>query len=214
MIASLRPQDYTAAVADVTDYAVPLPTTLSFVAGRSEHRERLPLLVGRHFPSCSETTVRVDSRCRSGRFMLVFAGRHRKGGNVVRGDVGACVGSTAASGVGTPVVLGRERRHHQTGTLYITVLRQTYTATGSGKLAPHMRDKPWLNVQLQSAPAAYNRETMKYTCGTGTTFDFNVTLKSIEFGVPLPMGEYVFAYEARVLDYQPGQQVTSEAPTT
>ena len=94
---------------------------------------------------------------------------------------------------------------HQSGTLYITVLRQTYTATGSGKLSPHMRAKPWLNIQLQSAPPEFNSDTTKYTCGTGTTFDFNITLKSIEYGVPLPMGEYVFAYEARIVDYPPFQ---------
>ena len=64
-----------------------------------------------------------------------------------------------------------------------------------------MRDKPWVTVQLQSAPPDYRRELVKHSCGVGTTFDFNVTLKSMEYNTPIPMGEYVFSYEARAPGY-------------
>lgn len=89
----------------------------------------------------------------------------------------------------------------QTGILRISVLRQTFTATGSGKLIPPMREKPWVTVQLLSAPPEYRGNSVKFTCGTGTTFDFNITLKATEYGVSIPPGEYVFSYEARVREY-------------
>ena len=86
----------------------------------------------------------------------------------------------------------------QRGRIKISVLRQTATATGSGKFVPEMCDVPQVNIVLEAAPEGYSPELVRFHCGTGTTFDFNITLKSLSFNSSIPIGEYVFAYEANV----------------
>ena len=88
----------------------------------------------------------------------------------------------------------------QNGRIKIKVLRQTSYATGSGKFSPEMVGVPFVKVTLEAAPEGYMPELVRYHCGTGTTFDFNITLKSLSLNSPIPIGEYVFAYEANVYD--------------
>lgn len=91
---------------------------------------------------------------------------------------------------------GHSDAGHQTGRLKINVLRQTMTATGSGKLVPEMSYVPHVDVTLEGAPEGYSAELVRFHCGTGTTFDFNITLKSLSFNSSIPVGEYVFSYKA------------------
>lgn len=86
----------------------------------------------------------------------------------------------------------------QRGRMKIRVLRQTVLVTGSGKFAPEMSDVPFVTAVLEAAPEGYSPELVQFRCGTGTTFDFNITLKSTAHSIPLLVGEYVFSYEATV----------------
>lgn len=85
---------------------------------------------------------------------------------------------------------------HQKGKLILHVLRDTFTATGSGKFSPEMRSPPYVNATLESSPDGYSKEKVKIGCNTGTTFDFHISLKSVAYNEPVPVGEYVFRYEA------------------
>ena len=82
----------------------------------------------------------------------------------------------------------------QTGTLTIELVRRAYKFTCSGHFDPEMTDVPILEVKLLQAPA--NMPTHIVRGGTGTSFDFNIHVKSTEFGEMLPTGKYVFAYSA------------------
>lgn len=103
----------------------------------------------------------------------------------------------------TPAVSTSQEASHsdsmtQRGRIKINVLRNTTVATGSGKFAPEMSDIPVVNVVLEVTPEGYSPELVRFHCGTGTTFDFHITLKSLSFNSSIPIGEYVFAYEAIV----------------
>ena len=87
---------------------------------------------------------------------------------------------------------------HQSGTIKIEVLRETFFATGSGRLEPRMNGVPRLNVTVVSRPDGLKDEELIIKPGTGTTYDFNVSIKSFAYGKHLPLGEYVFNYEANV----------------
>jgi hypothetical protein len=88
--------------------------------------------------------------------------------------------------------------YQQTGTLDITIEREVYIATGSGKLDPPMVAVPHMEVRLVQGPIGANVDAILIRPGTGTTFDFNITMKSMEYGVHLPLGTFVFEYRARV----------------
>lgn len=87
---------------------------------------------------------------------------------------------------------------HHKGRLVIKLLRPVFTATGSGKFVPAMPSVPTLHVDLVAAPNELQRDSFRFSPGTGTGFDFHIGLKSIAYGVHLPMGDYVFSYEAKV----------------
>jgi len=78
------------------------------------------------------------------------------------------------------------------GTVRIKLLEPAYMFTCSGRFVPKLKSVPTLAVQLINYPP----ETPKHITriGTGTTFDFNIHLKSSEPKAMLPMGEYVFEY--------------------
>lgn len=85
----------------------------------------------------------------------------------------------------------------QRGTLKISVQRLTFRATGTGALNPHMHSSPQVIVKLTSWPDTASAETLRYPVGVGTNFNFNVGLRSGIAGVSLPLGDYVFEYEAK-----------------
>ena len=82
------------------------------------------------------------------------------------------------------------------GRMKITLMRPVYTFTGTGKFSPQLAESPRLEVELVEYPADCPPCSLR--AGVGTQFDFNVHLKSIEYGSHLPLGEYVFEYHATV----------------
>lgn len=85
----------------------------------------------------------------------------------------------------------------QTGRLVIEVIRDTWTATGTGKLSPIMASVPDISVRLLSAPQACDRSTISHHSATGTNRDFNINLRSKVTNLVLVQGKYEFAYTAR-----------------
>ena len=87
---------------------------------------------------------------------------------------------------------------HQTGTLTIVVERLTFRATGTGSFTPHMNALPEMVIKLAAWPDTTSPEKLKYPVGVGTIMDFNIGLQSGVPGVSLPLGDYVFEYEAKL----------------
>lgn len=79
------------------------------------------------------------------------------------------------------------------GTLEIDLLREVTMMTGSGRLDPPMAGIPEVRATVVDAPAGC--PTLDVRCATGTTFDFNVHIRSVERGRNLPIGRYVVKYE-------------------
>jgi hypothetical protein len=84
----------------------------------------------------------------------------------------------------------------QEGEITLTVIRDAFMITGTGKLTPKMISKPYIKLDLVSSPEPYTRERWHYTVGVGTNFDFNIKLKSNMYGTPLATGDYKFRYLA------------------
>jgi hypothetical protein len=84
---------------------------------------------------------------------------------------------------------------HQAGEIVIEVIRETFTATGTGKFNPVMSNRPYVKHELKEFPTGINPSEFSIIIGVGTTFDFNVKLKSTEYGKFLAMGKYVVSYE-------------------
>ena len=80
------------------------------------------------------------------------------------------------------------------GTLVVEFQRPHFMFTASGHFDPLMLDAPRLRVKLTEHPAILPR--YRLGAGTGTVHDFNVHLKSEEYGVTLPAGQYAFEYTA------------------
>jgi len=85
---------------------------------------------------------------------------------------------------------------NQKGRLTIEVQRDTYVATGSGKLEPQMNSVPHIAVRLVSSPEDAKSNNFSVRPGTGTTYDFNITMKSMVYGNYLQKGIYIFEYSA------------------
>lgn len=81
-----------------------------------------------------------------------------------------------------------------TGTLNVELKRPVRNFTVSGHLDPNMHSVPKLSIRLLRAPESLSAH--KINAGTGTTHDFNIHLISAELGTPLPVGSYLFGYEA------------------
>jgi hypothetical protein len=100
----------------------------------------------------------------------------------------------------TPLVKIREQtaeiassKWHK-GVLVVTLLRPAFKFTCSGRLDPRMPSIPELTIGLRSSPSGMPPHILRF--GTGTTYDFNIHLKSTDYGEHLPSGSYTFLYEA------------------
>ena len=83
---------------------------------------------------------------------------------------------------------------NNTGALRVELRRPVRNFTVSGHLNPNMANVPHLITRLISAPDSLPRH--RINAGTGTTHDFNIHIICGESGVHLPVGSYVFEYEA------------------
>lgn len=83
-----------------------------------------------------------------------------------------------------------------TGKLIVNVIRPVFFATGSGKFTPSMPIVPQLHARLSKGPEELDTNNFRVSPGTGTGFDFNIGFRSTAYGVHLPLGEYIFEYEA------------------
>ncbi|WP_051566867.1 RelA/SpoT domain-containing protein [Herminiimonas sp. CN] len=97
----------------------------------------------------------------------------------------------------TQNVTGNPTNNFNTGTLKITVLRDTPIATGTGKFNPVMSGVPTISVKLKKSPSYFDEGMMVLSANTGTTYDFNINMRAVSYKEPLPAGEYEFIYEAR-----------------
>ena len=59
-----------------------------------------------------------------------------------------------------------------------------------------MLGTPFIEATLIEAPASVDADTIAIRAGTGTNFDFNISLKSRRWKEYLPCGTYVFEYAA------------------
>lgn len=84
----------------------------------------------------------------------------------------------------------------QSGTISMMVFRPVPNATGSGKLEPRMATPPSIKATLTSKPPEFDPKKYTIHPGTGTNHDFNISIKSMEPGTPVPIGEYEFSFEA------------------
>lgn len=83
-----------------------------------------------------------------------------------------------------------------TGLLVVEIARPAFMFTASGHFDPHLQSPPNLKVRLIESPQALPAHRLH--AASGTTHDFNVHLKSLDRGVTLPAGQYVFEYDAEV----------------
>jgi hypothetical protein len=83
---------------------------------------------------------------------------------------------------------------NNSGYLRVELKRPVKNFTVSGHLYPNMADIPHLVVRLISAPDTLPRH--RIYSGTGTRHDFNIHIICGEPDVRLPVGTYVFEYEA------------------
>jgi hypothetical protein len=80
------------------------------------------------------------------------------------------------------------------GVLVVKLLRPAFKFTCSGRFDPRMSSIPELTIGLRSSPSGIPPHILRF--GTGTTYDFNIHLKSTDYGEYLPSGSYTFLYEA------------------
>ena len=80
------------------------------------------------------------------------------------------------------------------GQLTVQLTKSLFKFTASGHFMPQMIDVPNLRVGLVNSPLGLPR--YRIGGGTGTNHDFNIHLKSEDYGVTLPEGIYVFEYTA------------------
>jgi hypothetical protein len=85
------------------------------------------------------------------------------------------------------------------GEIIVELTEPTYMFTCSGHFDPQLIEIPNLKVNLIKSPPGSPQFIIR--SGTGTTFDFNIHLKSTDFGTRFPVGVYVFEYDATVINY-------------
>lgn len=81
-----------------------------------------------------------------------------------------------------------------TGTLTLNLKRSVRNFTGSGHFEPHMVCAPNLKVKLIESPP--DTPMVKLSAGTGTTYDFNIHIRTETPSILLPTGQYTFEYTA------------------
>lgn len=84
--------------------------------------------------------------------------------------------------------------YKNSGTLSVELRRPVRNFTVSGHLEPNMHNVPLLSVRLLKMPEALPAHRLG--AGTGTTHDFNIHLVCGEPDIRLPVGSYMFGYEA------------------
>ncbi|WP_298566241.1 hypothetical protein [uncultured Aliiroseovarius sp.] len=85
--------------------------------------------------------------------------------------------------------------NHNLGEITVEIQRPIYSFTATGKIEPNFSSPPHnVDVKLIGYPSGTPND-IKVHGGAGTPFDFSVHLKSRIFGVMLPAGTYIFAYE-------------------
>ncbi|MDX2370542.1 MAG: PIN domain-containing protein [Colwellia sp.] len=84
---------------------------------------------------------------------------------------------------------------YNSGEIVIALTRPISNFTCSGMLNPLMVDVPNINVNLVSSPT--NIPACSLKGATGVNSNFNIHLISIDLADMLPIGEYIFKYEAR-----------------
>ncbi|HFQ7123734.1 TPA: PIN-like domain-containing protein, partial [Pseudomonas aeruginosa] len=80
------------------------------------------------------------------------------------------------------------------GTLTVELRRQVRNFTVSGHLEPNIVAPPTLKVRLLNAPGELPAHRLN--AGTGTTHDFNIHIVCVDREAQLPIGSYIFEYEA------------------
>ena len=89
--------------------------------------------------------------------------------------------------------------HESLGFITVRIGKPTHHFTTSGKMISKFSVIPtFCQAILLTTPAGVPDATI--VASSGTTFDFNVHIKSKEYGVHLPPGEYKFQYELRCRD--------------
>jgi len=91
--------------------------------------------------------------------------------------------------------IGQSSQLQNSGRLIVELKKPLYKFTASGHFEPSMIDVPYLRAELADSPSALPK--YRISSGTGTNHDFNIHLKSQDFGAVLPAGIYVFEYTAR-----------------
>jgi hypothetical protein len=84
--------------------------------------------------------------------------------------------------------------HSNRGRLRITIARPVRNFTGTGRFDPKLSSSPDVTVRLIETPG--ETPSFRVRANTGTTFDFNVHVSSIDQDRMLPVGEYLLDYEA------------------
>ena len=80
------------------------------------------------------------------------------------------------------------------GIIKFYLKRQKYLFTCSGHFTPVLSKVPKLDVELIEHPVNLPQFSVHF--GTGTQFDFNIHVKSWDYGIALPIGVYAFKYRA------------------
>lgn len=93
------------------------------------------------------------------------------------------------------------------GSLHVELRRPVRNFTVSGNLNPNMDNIPHLSARLISSPDSLPRHRLN--AGTGTTHDFNIHIICGEPGIYLPVGSYIFAYEATCQDQSSETETSS-----
>jgi hypothetical protein len=86
------------------------------------------------------------------------------------------------------------------GLLTVDIVRPVFMFTASGHFEPNLLTAPSMRVRLVENPQLLPR--YRLSAGSGTNHDFNIHLKSIEYGATLPAGKYVFEYGAEIASGQ------------
>jgi hypothetical protein len=87
-----------------------------------------------------------------------------------------------------------EQQDMTSGTLTVELLESAYKFNCTGHFVPGLSAVPELTVKMLKCPDASINTHLG--SGTGTSFDFHIYLKSVEFGALLPTGIYIFEYKA------------------
>ena len=160
---------------------------------------------GLHYELLKEAYDRTGQRFlayRTDRFFRFSAELNGERSNETAAEeIGALVRARTASAPLLRLVSQTETSANQaenSGKLIVELLRPAYRFTCSGRLDPRLDGIPMMLARLISHPQGMPRHVVR--AGAGTTFYFNIHVKSIAYQEHLPIGEYVFYYSATMPD--------------